>query len=130
MTSAPRSAMWRVQIGAATACSSATTRMPSRGRTIFWSPVPKRGGKRRDACVSKLDHRDGGYPASDSGSRCEYRSTGNGAVRPKEIADCGASLCKDRQSGGHVPEVDVQLDVGIDTTGGIIGEAESAGPAE
>src|SRR5579864_251573 len=31
MTSAPRSAIWREQKGAATACSSATTRMPVKG---------------------------------------------------------------------------------------------------
>src|ERR1700693_4062109 len=31
MTSAPRSAIWREQNGAATACSSATTRMPVKG---------------------------------------------------------------------------------------------------
>src|SRR5690606_19527251 len=35
MTRAPRSASWRVQNGAAMACSRLTTAMPSRGRTLF-----------------------------------------------------------------------------------------------
>src|ERR1700674_1959197 len=34
MTSAPRSAIWREQNGAATACSSATTRMPVKGSCV------------------------------------------------------------------------------------------------
>src|SRR5579864_1358592 len=33
MTSAPKSVIWREQNGAATACSSATTRTPVRGRS-------------------------------------------------------------------------------------------------
>src|SRR6185295_15216022 len=39
MTRAPRSASWRVQNGAAIACSSVTTVMPSRGRAAVSAGV-------------------------------------------------------------------------------------------
>ncbi len=45
MTRAPKSASWRVQKGAAIACSSETTVMPSSGRTADLLLILKRPGK-------------------------------------------------------------------------------------
>src|SRR5690349_13452062 len=130
MTSAPRSDKWCVQIGAATACSSATTRMPSRGSTIFLSPLTVARGKRRGAGLSKPDGGDDRYSAGDAGGSCENLAAGGGSITGEEVADLGSGLHQDGQSSGHVPEIDVQLDIGIDTTCGDLGEAQGAGAAK
>lgn len=87
--------MWRVQIGAATACSSATTRMPSRGSTIFLSPLTVARGKRRGAGLSKPDGRDGRYRIGDSRGRGENLAAGDGSIIGEEVADLGTGLRHD-----------------------------------
>ncbi len=117
--------MWRLQIGAATACSRATTRMPSRGRTIGPAFHVSAASKapRRTACQSAIVV-TADRALGDAGSAGEDRVPGNRPVARQERTDPGARLRQDDQRRGHVPQVDVQLDIGVGAPGGDIGQPQ------
>src|ERR1700733_2470251 len=131
ITVAPRSAMCREQIGAATACSSATTRMPSRGSTIDPAFLRfRQPGKPRVKPVSKRDRSDGGQFIGDARSTGEDRVAVGRSITGHKRTEARPGLRQDGQSRGDVPQVDVQLQVRIDAASSDIGQAESAGPAQ
>ena len=64
-------------------------------------------------------------PGARRGSDCRGRP-----VARHERADRGAGLGEDHQRRGHVPQVDVQFDIGIGAPGRDVGQPERAGAAE
>ncbi len=111
-TSAPRSARWRLQIGAATACSSAMTRMPSRGRTCppssrFVGQEKRRGHAKSKRQTPTSRHRTSELRAAQPAHRnsCDWPSDKIIAIR-RELAVVvqGSEVRSDRTSPHPLPQ--------------------------